>query len=63
MVRGEAFALRACCHFDLLRIYGPVPSRVDVGKAYLPYVRINTPDNYEYHTFDQFMEYVQAGFG
>ena len=60
MVRGEAFALRACCHFDLLRIYGPVPSRVDVGKAYLPYVRINTPDNYEYHTFDQFMEYVQA---
>ena len=60
MVRGEAFALRACCHFDLLRIYGPVLSRVDVGKAYLPYVRINTPDNYEYHTFDQFMEYVQA---
>ena len=47
-------------NFDLLRIYGPVPSRVDVGKAYLPYVRINTPDNYEYHTFDQFMEYVQA---
>ena len=32
MVRGEAFALRACCHFDLLRIYGPVPSKVMLVK-------------------------------
>ena len=60
IVRGEAFALRACCHFDLLRVYGPVPSKVDAGKRYLPYVRVNDPENYEYHTFDQFMEYVQA---
>ena len=60
MVRGEAFALRACCHFDLLRTYGPVPSKVEAGKKYLPYVRVNDAGNYEYHTFDQFMEYVQA---
>lgn len=60
MVRGEAFALRACCHFDLLRIYGPVPSKADAGKTYLPYVRVNDAGNYEYHTFAQFMEYVQA---
>lgn len=60
MVRGEAFALRACCHFDLLRTYGPVPSKVDDGKKYLPYVRANSAENYEYHTFDQFMKYVQA---
>lgn len=60
MVCGEAFALRACCHFDLLRTYGPVPSQVDAGKTYLPYVRVNDVGNYEYHTFAQFMEYVQA---
>lgn len=60
MVRGEAFALRACCHFDLLRVYGPVPSKAENGRTYLPYVRVNDAGNYEYHTFDQFMEYVQA---
>ncbi|OKZ16438.1 MAG: hypothetical protein BHV81_13470 [Butyricimonas synergistica] len=60
IVRGEALAFRACCHLDLLRIYGPVPSSVDAGKAYLPYVRVNDVNTYPYHTFDQYMEYVQA---
>lgn len=60
IVRGEAFALRACAHLDLLRVYGPVPSKADPAKTYLPYVRVNSNENYEYHTFDQFMDYVQA---
>ena len=58
MVRGEAFGLRACCHLDLMRLYGPVPSLAD-GTAYLPYVRKNNIDNYPYCTFDEFMDYVQ----
>ena len=33
---------------------------MDAGKTYLPYVRVNDAGNYEYHTFAQFMEYVQA---
>ena len=60
IVRGEALAYRACCHLDLLRLYGPVPSAADVSKTYLPYVRINDVDNYEYHTFNQYMDYLQA---
>lgn len=59
IVRGEAYALRACCHLDALRIWGPVPSAADAGTRYLPYVRENDVNDYEYHTFDQFMDYVQ----
>lgn len=60
IVRGEALALRASLHLDLLRIYGPVPSKVDPAKKYVPYVRVNSVKNYEYHTFDRFMDYVQV---
>lgn len=60
IVRGEAYALRACCHLDVLRLYGPVPS-VGLGTAttYVPYVRENDVNSYAYHTFDEFMDYVQ----
>lgn len=60
LVRGEAYALRACCHLDVLRIWGPVPSAADAGTRYVPYVRENDVDEYEYHTFDQYMDYLQA---
>lgn len=60
IVRGEAFALRACCHLDLIRIWGPVPSVANATKNYLPYVRVNDPGNYEYYTFDRYMDYLQA---
>ena len=58
--RGEAYALRACCHLDILRLYGPVPSAADASKTYVPYVRVNDVEDYTYHTFNQFMDYVQA---
>ena len=57
--RGEAYALRACCHLDILRLYGPVPSAADASKTYVPYVRVNDVEDYTYHTFNQFMDYVQ----
>ncbi len=58
--RGEAYALRACCHLDVLRLYGPVPSAAEASKTYVPYVRVNDVEDYTYHTFAQFMDYVQA---
>lgn len=59
IVRGEAYAFRACCHLDLMRLWGPVPSAAEDGKNYLPYVRVNDSKDYEYHTFVRFMDYVQ----
>lgn len=54
--------MRACCHLDVLRLYGPVPSAAEASKTYVPYVRVNDVEDYTYHTFAQFMDYVQAGF-
>lgn len=38
LVKGECLALRAWCHFDLLRLFGPVPSNPE-GLNQLPYVK------------------------
>ncbi|HJF71991.1 MAG TPA: RagB/SusD family nutrient uptake outer membrane protein [Butyricimonas virosa] len=52
---GEALAIRAYCHLDLIRLWGPMPSRVDAGKNYLPYVTVNDPNPYEYISFERYM--------
>jgi hypothetical protein len=36
-ILGEALAVRALLHFDMLRLYAPAPINDD-GKAYIPYV-------------------------
>ncbi len=38
MMKGECLALRAYCHFDLLRLFGPVPGNIPGGTV-LPYVK------------------------
>ena len=35
MIKGEAYALRAMLHFDMLRLFGPVPSQL--GNTAIPY--------------------------
>lgn len=37
IVRGEAYALRAFLHFDLLRLFGPVYKTADSSKPAIPY--------------------------
>lgn len=39
LVKGEALALRAFLHFDILRLWGPVPKDAVAGEAAIPYVR------------------------
>lgn len=58
--RGEGFAIRALAHLDLIRLFGPVPSCVDAAATYLPYVRKNNIDPYEYDTYERYMEYLFA---
>jgi len=38
MIKGECLALRAYCHFDILRIWGPIPSAVPTTNSMPPYV-------------------------
>ena len=36
-LRGEALALRAFYHFDILRIWGPVPENIYTTEGFMPY--------------------------
>jgi starch-binding outer membrane protein, SusD/RagB family len=38
LIKGECLALRAYCHFDVLRIWGPIPSSIPTGNSMPPYV-------------------------
>lgn len=60
VVVGEALAIRALAHLDLIRSWGPMPLNVDATRAYLPYVRTNASGRYEYITFDKYMEFLLA---
>lgn len=53
---GEALAIRALCHLDLIRLWGPMPGHIDAGKNYLPYVTVNSTDLYEYLSYERYMK-------
>lgn len=55
MVKGEALAIRAYVLFDLIRMWGPVPSKVDASRRYLPYPTKNSTENYPYVSYEEFM--------
>lgn len=55
IVRGEALAIRALCHLDLIRLWGPMPTKVEAAKTYLPYVTMNSTDKYTYVTYEDYM--------
>ncbi|QIH35916.1 RagB/SusD family nutrient uptake outer membrane protein [Sphingobacterium sp. DR205] len=56
LIKGEALALRAFSHFDLLRIWGPIPGQVGT-KAYLPYSKeVKTIPL----TYNSYAEYTEA---
>lgn len=43
-IKGEALALRAMLHFDLLRIYGPIYSEETAGTVCIPYQETSSKD-------------------
>ena len=55
---GEALGLRAFLHLELMRIWGPMPGKVNVSKKYLPFVEQMQIEPYEYLTYDAYMEKV-----
>jgi hypothetical protein len=38
LIKGECLALRAYCQFDIMRIWGPIPTSVPTGNIMPPYV-------------------------
>lgn len=55
LIKGEALALRALCHFDLLRLYGPVPS-LATADPILPYVKSLSREATPHINFDSYKE-------
>ena len=53
LIKGEALAIRAFCHFDVLRLFGPMPTDLP-AEAILPYVKeVSTSPNSKL-TYTQF---------
>lgn len=53
MIKAECLALRAYCHLDLLRLFGPVPSDIKESTV-LPYVKNLSKEPNQHLTFNQY---------
>ena len=59
LVKGEALAIRAFMHFDVLRLFGPTPAAVVSGERILPYVtEVSTIPNVHI-TFDEYIKLLE----
>lgn len=53
IIKGEALAIRALCHFDILRLFGPVPSMATTANI-LPYMTTVTRDAVPHINFEAY---------
>lgn len=58
IIKGEALAMRAYCHFDLLRLFGPMPTRTGADRI-LPYVTTVTKEYHLHHTYQEFTGFLK----
>lgn len=57
LIKGEALGLRAFCHLDLLRLFGPVPAEKTEAKI-LAYARIVSRENQLPNTWDEYVGFL-----
>jgi hypothetical protein len=59
LIKGEAYAIRAFCHLDILRLFGQVPQNPS-KRVKLPYAEVvsikDFPSYYDYAAFCQKLE-------
>ncbi len=60
LYKGEALGLRAFIHFDLIRLWGPMPTQVDESYKYLPYETTVQLENYPYSNYREYMNKLCA---
>lgn len=58
MVKGEALGLRAFLHFDLLRLYGPIPGKQTNAKM-LAYAQKVSRENLPVHTWQEYITFLE----
>lgn len=57
MIEGEALAIRAFCHTDVLRLFGQLPQNATV-KVQLPYAKEVTTEMIPYYSYEKFVELI-----
>ena len=62
LIKGEALAIRAFCHFDLLRVFGQVPVNA-VKNVSLPYSETTGVDARPLYSFDQYVAKIKSDLG
>lgn len=59
VIEGEAYAIRALCHLDILRLFGQMPQNA-IKKVKLPYAEVvsikNLPSYHDYNAFCEKLE-------
>lgn len=58
LLKGESLGIRAYAHFDLLRLWGPVPTNVRAGTV-LPYVRTVTTGYHEHLSYEEYTRLLE----
>lgn len=60
VIAGEAYAIRAFCHFDVLRLFGQMPKN-PTKQVSLPYTETTSIDEIpSYYTYDQFIAKIES---
>ena len=59
LIKGEALAIRAFCHFDLLRVFGQVPVNATKNVS-LPYSETTGVDARPLYAFDQYVAKIKS---
>ncbi len=59
IIKGECLGLRAWLHFDMLRIWGPIPGFNNTVKKYLPYAQDFSTSRHTYYIYTDFVKLLQ----
>ena len=60
LIEGEALALRAFCHFDILRLFGPSPVAPNRNAVSLPYSETASIELIPYYPYDEYIEKIRT---
>ncbi|RHR78299.1 RagB/SusD family nutrient uptake outer membrane protein [Odoribacter sp. AF15-53] len=60
LYKGEVLGLRAFIHFDLIRLWGPMPTQVNENYLYLPYALTVQLENHPYSNYRNYMTQLCA---
>lgn len=60
MIEGEAYAIRALCHMDLLRLFGQVPTNATIQVS-LPYAElVSATDLPSYYAYNEYIQKLNS---